>query len=41
MRTGIEQDQLDAVWLNLKLDNDPEVVEMDKAFEKAMDEIKN
>jgi len=36
LRTGIEVDQLDIVWGMLKLDTDPDYLEMIKEFEETI-----
>ena len=39
MRTGIDQDHLDVAWATLNLQNDPDYIEMDKEYQKAMESI--
>ena len=39
MRTGIDQDHLDVAWSNLNLQNDPDYIEMEKEYTKALESI--
>ena len=40
MRTGFEQDQLEACLYAKKLNEDPEFKEMEEAMKKAVDDLK-